>query len=70
MGAKNDRIACRYFVQFFYKYGAFALEFVHDKFVMHDFMAYIDRCAKLFQGLFHNNNCAINTSAKAARVGE
>ena len=56
--------------QVFDKDGAFGLEIFNDKFVMHDFMTYIDRRAEFKKRELDDFDGAVDTGAKAARIGE
>src|SRR3974390_3371985 len=68
VGREDDRcIGVRYFVQFFYKYGALGFQGFHYVAVMDDLMAHIDWRAIFGERELDDLNGAINASAKSAR---
>ena len=69
MGAEHYRRAIGHIVQFFDENRAFGFQPVHNKAVVDDFMADINRRAIPFERAFHDFNCTVDTRAKPAGRG-
>ena len=54
--------------QIFDKNCTFFAQIVHNESVVNNLMAYINRCAKLCQGLLHDFNRAVHSGTKATRL--
>src|SRR5262245_10276884 len=68
MRGKNNRLPrIRYFVQFLDEHRAFGLQLLDDKFIMHDFVADIDRRAINAERFLHRFDGAHHARAEAAR---
>jgi len=67
MGGKDHGAVIGAVVQFLDKDRALVSQAVDHEFVMHDFVAHIDRRAPFFQGHFHDLDGAVHAGAKAAR---
>ncbi|MPM97279.1 hypothetical protein SDC9_144452 [bioreactor metagenome] len=70
VGAEHQGGARRHLVQVFDEDRALVLQIVHHIGVVHDFMAHIDRAAKLLQRALDDLDGAIHTGAEAARLGK
>ena len=69
MCRENHRAVIGTFVQLFDKDSALIAQAVDDKFVVHNFVANIDRRPPFGEGHLNNLDRAINTGAKPARGG-
>ena len=66
VGRENDDGSFGDFVDFVHEQHALLLEGIDDELVMDDFMAYVDRRAELFEGLFDDVDGAVNTGTESA----
>ena len=65
----DDRPVTGALVQLFHEYGAFFAQSVDNKFVVHDFVPDIDRCAPFFDGAFDDFDGTHATFIKSKRLG-
>ena len=70
VGRKDHRAAFGHIVQFLDKHGTKGAQSIDDKFIVHDFMAYIHRCAPFHQRQFNDLDRPVHPRAKAARCGK
>ena len=70
VGREHQRGAWRHVIEFFNEDRAFGLEVVDHKGVVHDFMAYINRRAKLEQGPFHDFDGPVHARTKTTGLGQ
>ena len=70
MGGKYHRKSFRYLVKLLNEHGTLSAEFIHDIFIVDDFMSYIDGRPELLDRLFDNFNGAVHAGAETARAGE
>jgi hypothetical protein len=68
VGAEHQRGAGRHIGERFNEDCAFGLEIVHHIGVVDDFMAHVNRRAKLAQGPLNDFNGPVHAGAKAARL--
>ena len=67
---ENNCRAGRNIAQLINEYGSFGAQIIADKFVVHDFVANVDRSTEFFNGAFNNGNGAFNAGTEAAGCGE
>ena len=70
VGGINQRGACGHIGQIFNKHRAFFAQVVDHKFIVHHFMAHINRRTEAFDSTLNNADGAIHPGAKAARIGQ
>jgi len=63
MGAENNHLAFGYFGLFFNENRAALGEFLDHVFVVHDFLAHVDRSAVLLEGALDRLDSTIDTGA-------